>query len=557
MINFNHMIDGVFSTKETLPGKRFHSLIARVGFVVSGIVLAVTPVAAQFGYSEPIVLPAARAMDATAVYSAERMDAQMQNQLRLREQQQMEATQMEMRTQMMAMQEQLEAQQDLRNVPVVNDGAATPKSDSRSEPGEPDAVFRDDAPTINAPGSGTDVLSGDGTYGDAIQFESSDGSGEVYEEGYDRAGFWHDLECDCPQCRRRYALGTCLGWCMPDFGGWLAGGFYSNAHGGNGSFGNAPLGFNNIDGGQLNQAWIYADRAVTRGDGWDLGYRLDFMFGADGQDTQAFGDGKWDESWDTSGQYGFAMPQLYVEGAYGNTSVKLGHFFTIIGYEVVTAPDNFFYSHTYTMYNNEPFTHTGILATHDWTDTITLNLGYTLGWDTGFSNKNDGATFLGGFSWSPSEYFSLIYATTFGDPGDDPLDSTDTYMHSIVVDTQLTDNIEWVLQSDFQNRQSNVADGRSYGLVNYLFYEWDQWTSIGFRYEWFRDRRGTAAVAGASEHFHAITLGLNRGITERLKSRSEVRFDWASRDDEFPGKAFDSGTQNSQMTFGTEFIWTF
>ena len=57
--------------------------------------------------------------------------------------------------------------------------------------------------------------------------------------------------------------------------------------------------------------------------------------------------------------------KLYFEAGYGDLTVKIGHFYTIIGWEVVTAPDNFFYSHAYTMYNSEPFTHTGVLATYN------------------------------------------------------------------------------------------------------------------------------------------------------------------------------------------------
>ena len=64
----------------------------------------------------------------------------------------------------------------------------------------------------------------------------------------------------------------------------------------------------------------------------------------------------------------------------GTWSVKVGHFYTIIGWEVVTAPDNFFYSHAYTMYNSEPFTHTGVLG-HAWplTEDVEVYGGYTLG----------------------------------------------------------------------------------------------------------------------------------------------------------------------------------
>ncbi len=50
--------------------------------------------------------------------------------------------------------------------------------------------------------------------------------------------------------------------------------------------------------------------------------------------------------------------------------LKVGHFYTIIGYEVVTAPDNFFYTHAYTMQYGEPFTHTGVLATYNANDQL-------------------------------------------------------------------------------------------------------------------------------------------------------------------------------------------
>ena len=98
----------------------------------------------------------------------------------------------------------------------------------------------------------------------------------------------------------------------------------------------------------LDQAWVYAEK-VAEADacsaGW--GYRFDMLYGVDAQKTQAFGndDGIWDNSFD-NGVYGWAIPQAYGEVAYGDWSVKVGHFFTIIGYEVVPATGNFFYSHS-------------------------------------------------------------------------------------------------------------------------------------------------------------------------------------------------------------------
>ena len=61
----------------------------------------------------------------------------------------------------------------------------------------------------------------------------------------------------------------------------------------------------------------------------------------------------------------------------GDLSIKAGHFFTLIGYEVVGATGNFFYSHAFTMNNSEPFTHTGVLGTYDLGDGYTSYFGWT------------------------------------------------------------------------------------------------------------------------------------------------------------------------------------
>ena len=146
------------------------------------------------------------------------------------------------------------------------------------------------------------------------------------------------------------------------------------------------------------------------------------MYGVDGPDTQAFGNnpGVWDldPAFTRGGKYGWALPQLYGEVAMGDLSVKIGHFYTLVGYEVVPAPQNFFYSHSIMMYNTEPFTHTGAIATYEMNDCTTLYGGWTAGWDTGFDQFGDGSTFLGGFSRNINEDASFTYITTFGDLGE-------------------------------------------------------------------------------------------------------------------------------------------
>ena len=360
--------------------------------------------------------------------------------------------------------------------------------------------------------------------------------------------------------------GGCGGGSGIEFGGWLAWGWYDNSHGLDGMFGNSPLGFNNIaERPVLNQAWVYAGKEADLSKGVDFGFRCDFMFGADGPDTVAFGDGAWDASWQTSQQYGFAMPQLYGEiGFGGDTIVRFGHFYTIIGYEVVQAPNNFFYSHAYTMYYNEPFTHTGVLVQKNIGD-ATLWGGWTMGWDSGFDNRNEGSTFLGGISAPLTDRTTVTYATTFGDPGDDPALTTDVFMNSLIFDTALTDSLNHVLWGDFQTRRPNPANGQAfkqYAIINYLTKQLNDCWAIGLRHEWLYAGENAGVPLGPATltpgvHYHDWTIGLNYRPTGNLLIKPEVRYDYIDFDGAAAGGPFDRGTARSQFTYGFQSILTF
>jgi len=130
-------------------------------------------------------------------------------------------------------------------------------------------------------------------------------------------------------------------------------------------------------------------------------------------------------------------------GLRADHSGHLGHFYTILGYEVVTAPDNFFYTHGYNSYQqptgfgvfvNEPFTHTGTLASDSGTSgSVEYYGGYTLGWDTGYESLGEpapGATFDQskpiGTAFLIKDYLwldlrSSEIPTGEGDPADDAL----------------------------------------------------------------------------------------------------------------------------------------
>ncbi len=338
-----------------------------------------------------------------------------------------------------------------------------------------------------------------------------------------------------PWTLQEYLFGDCE--CAPTIGGWMEYGYHSN---------NVPLSFNrfdlfsfsDVDQGQLNQSWLYIEKEANGDCGWGWGYRADIMYGTDSHKTQAFGNSTsaagftngWDNSWD-NGIYGWAMPQAYVEVAKGDLSIKGGHFYTLVGYEVVTAPDNFFYTHALTMFNSEPFTHTGVLATYGYSDDIEIYAGWTAGWDTGFDTLDGGSSWLGGASLTLSEHLSVTYISTAGNFG---LRGRNAYSHSIVMNAQLTDKLEYVIQSDMvsigQVNPNGIAPGGlpggnvnvplgndQVGINQYMFYTINDCLSVGGRMEWWK-------TDGVS--FHELTGGINYKPHANVIIRPEVRYDW-------------------------------
>ena len=355
-------------------------------------------------------------------------------------------------------------------------------------------------------------------------------------------------------------------------GGWTQFGYHSE---------NGGLRFNqHADRVNLHQAWLFAEKAIDPTCGFDIGGRIDYVYGVDAQDTQAFGlnNDHWDNGWD-NGIYGHALPQMYFEAGYGNFSAKVGKFFTIIGNEVVAAPDNFFYSHAYTMYNSEPFTHTGVLLTYSLNENVTMYGGYTLGWDSGFEDNGD--SFLGGISVRADDTTTLTYATVIGRFGEDAglTGTTDEmgYMHSLVLTKALSDQLTYIFQTDYLDTRDAASNQirNTRGIAQYLLYQFNDRWAMGSRFEWwnfsedsvgyFGDNANLAALAAISDRqgssdVYALTLGLNYRPHNNVLIRPEVRWDFVKEDRALLNAAditINENNDSSQTTFGIDTIFIF
>jgi hypothetical protein len=397
-------------------------------------------------------------------------------------------------------------------------------------------------------------------------------------------------------------------------GGWGNAGITYNAANPANNF-NGPVTFGDrASEVQLNQLNLFIQRAVaTEGTGWDFGGRFDVMFGTDAIFTQAYGVPAFDinsglplrrNDWDlnmlNSGSdnrfYDLALPQAFIE-AYapiGNgLNIKAGHFYTPIGYETVPAPDNFFYTHAYTMQYGEPFTHTGVMLNYAVNANWSAMAGATTasatgGWDGGWDRQLGNWGGFGGVTWtSDDKGTSLNVAGTFAAASEKSDKAFALY--SIVFKHNLNDKTHLMLQHDhgFADGIAMVTDAEWYGINMHLTYDVKDNLTAGIRTEWFRDQNGFRVCspgriaasldntgytyAGGISNFnpavsntcnaasyYAITGGLNWKPVAWLNVRPNVRYDWVDGTVAGGGhyRPFGNAKQD-QFLFSTDFSVTF
>jgi hypothetical protein len=386
--------------------------------------------------------------------------------------------------------------------------------------------------------------------------------------------------------------GECLAASQINIQGWIAGGYTWNPDN-PANNNNFPLPFNDrANDFQLNQVYLILERTTdTGGCGFDIGGRVDLLYGTDywfttalGLETERDGTQKWNRDVgprpggfrDLAGaaQYGLAMRQMYAQFALNDLTVKAGHFYTPAGYEVVGAPGNFFYSHAYTHQYGEPFTHTGVLATQQVSDRLSVSGGVTRGWDN-WEDTNDSLSGIGGFTLSsPDGGTSLAFYVVVGDePGAFGAVHDARYYQGLVFTHKFTDQWTYVLVSDFGHQEAgsvNVAGGtldsaQWYGACQYLFYQINDCWKAGLRAEWFRDEDNfrvlgvpLQGIGLDDDDYFDVSLGLNWQPHPNLTVRPEARWDWGG-----PalspfglGGMFDDLSDRSQFTVAVDAIVT-
>jgi len=336
---------------------------------------------------------------------------------------------------------------------------------------------------------------------------------------------------------------------------------------------------------QMNQLYLAAGRNVCEeGCNWDFGGRIDFNFGtdsyymtADGLETYSDGSPHWNKFSRKTKRggdkelYGIALPQFYGEVFtpwLGGWAVKFGHFYSIIGYESAMAPQNFFYSKSYSRAFGEPLTHTGFMASNKIGCNLTVHGGMTLGWDN-FDDENETISFLGGIDWTDSSdrlKLSLALHTGNEEPG------KNRTVYSAIARWKISNDLIYVFQHDLGFEEdgspsSNLGprDANWYSIVNYVYWHWNDKLSLGLRAEWFSDPDYARVFPGfqydryEGKDYSEVTLGLNWRPCKHVVVRPEVRWD-SSGVQRILGPdngVYDTFTKKNQFTTAISLLLTY
>ncbi|GHT19232.1 hypothetical protein FACS1894189_7930 [Planctomycetales bacterium] len=384
------------------------------------------------------------------------------------------------------------------------------------------------------------------------------------------------------------------------FDGWVDAGSFMNTHWQENKE-NFPIFYNDQNGKVgMNQLYLTLGRRVnTKRDQFDLGGRVDILYGSDYYYTSSLGletrrtnelgnptmtpidaDPHWNQTHGVrrngdAAFYGLSLPQaygeLFIPFGYGVT-VKAGHFYSGMGYESVMSPNNFFYSHSYSFMHGLPLTLTGGTADVQLGQYTTAVIGLTQG-ENVFDSPTDQWSILAGLVVkSKNKKSSLSFLVHTGEQSLREGDNRTSY--SLTWKQQLSSRWQYGLEHTFGTEKNGaILDGwgetrgtaRWLSLAQYLQWSWSERFALGLRAEWFQDKghsrvqRSPVSLGNleyTGQNYYEITLGANWKPTRYLTIRPEVRYDWSNVKRNGNG-IYSDFNKNDMVSFAIDGIFRF
>lgn len=389
------------------------------------------------------------------------------------------------------------------------------------------------------------------------------------------------------------------------FDGWMSFGSFMNTSWPDGKDNN-PLHYNDRNGDVvLNQLYLTFGRRVnTRSNRWDIGGRIDLLYGTDyfytsslGLETQRTqyltGSATMDPReaslhWNsnsgkrrngTASLYGLSMPQAYAEifaPIAGGITIKAGHFYADMGLESAMSPNNFFYSHSYGFMYGAPTTLTGMTATVRLSRQLSATFGFTQGWDVWDSPDGKVSALLGFRRESYDRQSALSFMVHSGENEAGSSDNRTSYV--LTYERKLGERWKYGLEHSYGEEKNGALYGyddefneirgraRWLSLAQYLQWQCTETFALGFRAEWFHDSGHSRIQKGmindpyaqlTGQNYYELTLGANWKPTRYITIRPEVRYDWANVQYNQRGGVYSAAQKREMVSFGIDAIFRF
>jgi hypothetical protein len=225
-------------------------------------------------------------------------------------------------------------------------------------------------------------------------------------------------------------------------------------------------------------------------------------------------------------------------------TLKAGKWGTPIGYEGYESPKNLNFSRSFLYTLGTPYTHTGLLASYQFTPWFGASAGFTNGWDSA-DNNNGYLRPMGLFDFTPIDKLTASVHWMFGPEQNRSQMRGNDVNQRWIVDTTIVytgiDKVTLAVNFDFAGEENDPAlvgtrkdaDSRWGGIAGYAGYDWTKALRTVVRLEYFTDPQGVRSsetiMPGNRADLWETTATAEYKIWRGLVGRLEYRHDQANR----------------------------
>lgn len=347
------------------------------------------------------------------------------------------------------------------------------------------------------------------------------------------------------------------------------------------------------DGFNLNVVKLSLERPLDESQ-WAAGYKVDLLFGPD---ANLYGTQSAQST--ASGDFGIQQAYALLRAPVGNgLDFKVGVFDTIIGYETFDAGNNPNYTRSYG-YTIEPFSHTGILASYQFSEIFGIAAGVANTYgpainsrafgdpdgDGSFSGSESYKTYMGSIALTAPEDAgfmagSTLYAGVVNGFNNGTGENITSYYAGATVATPI-DGLRLGVAYDYADghheagdnsppppgstASDGIPDQHAYAIAGYLSFQATEKLSLHGRAEYAKFsnesvRSAGGAQGGLAEKIFALTGTIQYDLWQNVLSRLEVRWDHQAgghTGEAFGGNTVGSGRKKNPVLIAANVIYKF